>query len=325
MYALLQLVGISLAMIAEEWYVAPRRWHAWATAGILFVGLCDHVSVVLLAIGLFLLAGIRNDGNAWRWRIGVVAGGLAWAVVWGMSFLTQARVHHPSWIPLTTVTAALEAVAGHVTYTDGAKYLVLLAVGAGAVFLARRERPLFVVWVACGAVPFLLAAGVGAITPFFLDRTVTAAAWAPILAIGFLIDAAARRWRALGAVAVAGAVLVCLPGTLTLLGGTWFYDLTVERLRAEARPGDTIAVAPAWYSPLTDWRLEVRSELGPTSPIEVEIEDTDAYRLRGAPDTGRIWLVRYGSVRPALEGYRRCAPPWRHGETVVLCLEARRE
>ena len=198
MYALLELLGVAAAVVAERWVVSPQRWHAWAIAGIVFVGLLDHVSMSLLAIGLFLLAGIRTDRVAWRWRGGVVIGGFAWAAVWGASFLTQARVHHPSWIPMTTLDAVGDVIAGHVSYTDGVKYLVLLAVAAGAVFLFRRERPLFSVWLACGILPIALAAAVGAVTPFFLDRTVTAEAWAPVLAVAFVVDAAARRWRALG-------------------------------------------------------------------------------------------------------------------------------
>ena len=202
---------------------------------------------------------------------------------------------------------------------------------AGAVFLARRERPLFVVWVACGAVPFLLAAGVGAITPFFLDRTVTAAAWAPILAIGFLIDArGAALAGARAAVAVAGAVLVCLPGDAARsLGGTWFYDLTVERLaRRGAARATPSPVAPAWYSPLTDWRLEVRSELGPDeSHRGASIEDTATpHRLRRR-SRHRADLARseYGSVRAAARrATDRCGAalaPRR--DRRAPCLEAR--
>ncbi len=323
MYALLELLGVGAAVIAERWIVEPRRWHAWAIGGIVFVGLLDHVSIALLAIGLFLLAGIRNDRAAWRWRCGIALGGVAWAAVWGTAFLTQAGEHHPGWIPITTVNAVGDVIAGHVTYTDGLKYLVLLAVVAGAVFLFRRERPLFSVWLVCGMLPIALAAAVGAVTPFFLDRTVTAEAWAPVLAVAFLVDAAARRWRALGAVAVAVTVLLCISGTLTLLSGTWFYDLTVEHLRAGAQPGDVIAVAPSWYSPLTDWRLDVRGELGPVTPTTVDLEDAVGYRLTGAPRTGRIWLIEYGAARPALADYEQCASPWRHGETIILCLQPR--
>jgi hypothetical protein len=179
------------------------------------------------------------------------------------------------------------------------------------------------VWLACGVVPFAFAAVVGAFTPFFLDRTVTAEAWAPILAVGFLVDAAARRWRPLGIAAAVAVVLVSLPGTLTLLGGTWFYDLTIEQIGHSARPGDVVAVAPAWYGPLTDWRVGVRSEVGPAVRTRVPIPDTDSYRLTGAPATGRIWLVEYGSSRPPLTDYVRCGPAWTHGETTLLCLEAR--
>ena len=99
MYALLELLGVGAAIVAERWIVEPRRWHAWAIGGIVFVGLLDHVSISLLAIGLFLLAGIRNDRAAWRWRCAVALGGVAWAAVWGASFLTQAGEHHPGWIP----------------------------------------------------------------------------------------------------------------------------------------------------------------------------------------------------------------------------------
>jgi hypothetical protein len=233
-------------------------------------------------------------------------------------------VHHPSWIPLTTVDGTLDVVAGHVTYTDGMKFVVLAAVGAGAVFLCRRGGRLVQVWVACGVVPFVLAATVGVFTPFFLDRTVTAESWAPILAVGFLVDAAARRWRPFGIVAAVGVVLVALPGTLTLLGGTWFYDLTIEQLGRSARPGDVVAVAPAWYGPLTDWRVGVRSELGPATPTTVAVDNTDSFRLTGARATGRIWLVEYGSSRPALAGYVKCGPEWTHGETTIRCLDPAR-
>ncbi|MDQ1430355.1 MAG: mannosyltransferase, partial [Actinomycetota bacterium] len=323
MYALLQLIGIAVAVIAEAWLVTPRRWHTWAVGGLVFVGLCDHVSVALLAVGLFALAGIRRDRAAWRWRAGVVAGGVGWAAVWGTSFLTQARVHHPSWIPLTTLDGVLDVVAGHVTYTDGVRLVVLAAIAAGAVCLARRGGPLFQVWVVCGVVPFALAATVGVFTPFFLDRTVTAEAWAPVLAVGFLVDAAARRWRPLGITAAVAVVLVALPGTLTMLGGTWFYDLTIEQLGRSARPGDVVAVTPAWYGPLTDWRVGVRSEIGPATPSPVPIDETDSFRLTGARATGRVWLVEYGSSRPSLAGYVKCGPTWTHGETTLLCLEPR--
>lgn len=323
MYALLELLGVAAAVVAERWVVSPQRWHAWAIAGIVFVGLLDHVSMSLLAIGLVLLAGIRTDRVAWRWRAGVVVGGIAWAAVWGASFLTQARVHHPSWIPITTLDAVGDVVAGHVSYTDGVKYLVLLAVAAGAVFLFRRERPLFSVWLACGILPIALAAAVGAVTPFFLDRTVTAEAWAPVLAVAFVVDTAARRWRVLGVVAAVTAVVVCVSGTAVLLGSSWFYDLTVQRLRADAVAGDVIAVAPTWYSPLTDWRLDVRTELGPVQPVDVDLADAAGYRLTGAPSSGRIWLVEYGTARPPLTAYEECAEPWRHGETVIRCLEPR--
>ena len=44
-------------------------------------------------------------------------------------------------------------------------------------------------------------AAIGAFGNFFQPRTLTFAAWAPLLAIAVLVDAALRRWRILGVAA----------------------------------------------------------------------------------------------------------------------------
>jgi uncharacterized membrane protein len=324
MYALLELLGVVAAVLAEAWLARSRRWHAWAVGGLVLVGCVDHASTFLLAGALVLLAGLRTDRDAWRWRAGVVAGVAAWAALWGPEFLQQFRGEQSLWIPPTTPRGFVEGVTSQVTFTDGIVWLVAVAVVAGAVCLARRERRLFTVWAVCGAVPFVVAAAIGMVTPFFLNRTLTLAAWAPALAVGMALDAVWRRWKAIGAALVAVTMLLALPGTVSLLEGTWQYDTSTDRLERSARPGDVVAVAPTWYEQLVDWRIGVRAPLGNTRHVELPgLPDADALLLTAGKRTGRIWLLEFGAARPSLRAFRRCAPTWTYSESRVLCLVPR--
>jgi uncharacterized membrane protein len=324
MYALLELLGVAAAVLADAWLARPRRWHPWAVGGLVLIGCLDHASTFLLAGALVLLAGVRFDRDAWRWRVGVVAGVAAWAVLWGPEFLQQFRGEQSLWIPTTTPRGFVEAVTSQVTFTDGIVWLVAVAVAAGAVCLARRERRLFTVWAVCGAVPFVVAAAIGIVTPFFLNRTLTLAWWAPALAVGMALDAVWRRWKAIGGALVAVVVLLALPGTVSLLQGTWQYDTSIDRLERSARPGDVVAVVPSWYEQLVDWRIGVRAPLGPTRHVALSgVPDADALLLTSGTPTGRIWLLEFGAARPSLRSYRRCAPTWTYSESRVLCLVPR--
>jgi uncharacterized membrane protein len=200
MYALLELLGVVAAVTAESWLREPKRAHAWVVCGLVFVGCLDHASMLLLAGGLMALAGVRRDRDAWRWRFGVAIGLLLWVPLWGPSLLRQQQGSHTSWIPPTSARGFVDAVVSQVTLTDGVTWMIALGVVAGTVCLARSHRRLFAVWCSCAGLPFVAAAAIGVLTPFFLNRTLTFAMWAPVLAVGALVGAIWRRWRAAGVV-----------------------------------------------------------------------------------------------------------------------------
>jgi hypothetical protein len=324
MYALLQLLGVAAAMRAESWLRAPRRMDALVVGALVLVGCLDHTSMFVFAVGLLAVAGFRNDRSAWWWRAGIAGGGLVWAAVWGASFVAQLQGQHSSWIAKTTPRGFVDAVTSTVTFTNGVSLVVVGGIVAGGVVLARSDAVRFRVWWTCGVLPIGLAAAVGVFTPSFLNRTLTLMLWAPILAVGVAVGAIWAKWRPLGIAAVFVAFLVVVPGTADLLRGTWQYDRSMDHVVATAGPGDVVAVVPSWYSPLVDWRVAAQAPLGAARPTRVDIPDSVAYRITGAPPTGRIVLVEFAASRPDLRSFGRCAPVWTYGETRIRCLVPRR-
>ena len=116
--------------------------------------------------------------------------------------------------------AVRRAVANTVSFTAGVTLVIAVAVILGAVTLVR-PRYLGQFWLSLGALPIVLAGIVGVFTHSFLDRTLTVAAWAPVLAVAFFVDAVMRRSRLAQAVALVGCIVVIVPGTATFLTGTW--------------------------------------------------------------------------------------------------------
>jgi hypothetical protein len=320
MYALLELLGVAGAMLAEAWLREPRRWHATAAGALVLIGVFDHVSGFLLAGGLFALAGVRHDRESWRWR-GAIAIALAvWAAVWGASFSTQAATTHASWIERTTLRAVPDAVASQVSNQHGVALLVLAAVVAGIVLLVGNDRRLARVVVCCAVLPVAAAALIGVAVPFFLDRTITVAAWAPCLALGILVDRVWSRSRLMG---IAGAVLVgalVVPSTLVFLDRRWEYDESIDHLGAAVQRGDVVATIPDWYGPLVDWRIGVR-EFGAAQPTHVRgLTGEHAIRLGTSHPTGRVWVLWFTGDHRTFPGASRCAPDWSDGVTSVSCV-----
>jgi len=322
MYAVLQLLGIGAAIIAERWLRAPRSWHSWALASILLVALFDHVSGLLLGFGLVVLAGLRRDVEAWRLRVLVGAAGLVWAVLWFPNLLQQLDHSWSDWVPRTSPTGVARAIGEHVVTVRGANWVLTVAVVAGGVVLARQDARLGRLWLALGVVPFVGAAVVGIGSAFLLPRTLTLASWAPMLAFAALLDVARRCWRGVGRGLAIGAPVAVLLATSTFLASkTWDYDLSVDELQHVARPGDVVAVRPARYGILVDWRIGVRGDR-PTRVVALPLPDTDAHRVLGAPLSGRIWLLTPMGSTTHFDGYEQCAPPWEDGVTTVVCLVA---
>jgi hypothetical protein len=209
-----------------------------------------------------------------------------------------------------------------VTNQSGVALLVLAIVGVGIVMSVRSDRALGRIMLCCGVLPFVAAAVIGVFAPFFLDRTVTVAAWAPCLAIGFAVDAAWRRSRPVGiAVALLVAALV-VPATLLFIDRHWEYDASIDHLVAVTRPGDVVATIPVWYGPLVDWRLGIQ-EFGGATPVRVHrLPQSDAIRLGRHAATGRVWVLSFAGDDRTYPGSARCARDWTDGVTVVSCLAA---
>lgn len=320
MYALLELLGVAAAILAEAWIRKPRAWHATAAGGLVLVGVFDHVSGFLLAAGLLALAGLRNDRGAWRWRLCIMGALALWAVVWGTSFLAQARVTHASWIDRTTLRSFVDAVSAQVTNQRGVALIVLAVVVFGIVMIVRTDQSLGRVVVCCGILPFLAAAVIGAFVPFFIDRTVTVAAWAPCLAIGIAVDGPWRRSRLTGVAVVLLVIALVVPATLVFVDRHWEYDAPLDHLLAVVEPGDVVATIPAWYGPLVDWRVGVR-EFDGSQPVHVDaLPKADAILLGKRAARGHVWVLSFAGDHRTYPEASHCAPEWTDGVTEVSCL-----
>jgi uncharacterized membrane protein len=320
MYGPMELIGVGSAVVADSWLRAPRRRHAVIAGALTFVGLMTHVSMLLLAVGLVALAGRRRDSDAWRWRAGIAAGAAGWALLWGPSFLVQSRGGHSSWIPHTTPIRFVETVASLVAARPAISGIVVAAIVAGGVVCRRRDRQLALVMACCFALPVTLAAAIGLRAPVLLDRTLTVAAWGPLLAVGYLADALCRRARSLGAAAVALAALVMLvsiPHALRTSGPT----AALTELESVTRSGDVIAVQPATKAVELYWTFAVRGDDGTARAVQVPgMNNAVALALTGRRPTGRIWLLQYTDRPLDLRHQRLCARPWHHGPTRMLCI-----
>ncbi len=337
MYPELELIGVGAAMLSESWLRTPRRWHAPAIGALTLVCLLTHVSGFLLGAGLLALAGRRTDRHAWRWRI-ALAGALAgWAVLWGPSFLTQTTGGHSNWIPRTTLTRMVNVFGNFVT--PGAPLhlvavVAVVAVAAGSVVLVRADRRLGRVWICCVVVPAGLAALTGAVAPVLIDRTLTVAAWGPLLAVAYLARAGARRSRVLGVAAVAGLAVLMIPSAIHTVTARSTPDVALGHLDRVAQPGDVVAIRPRVKQPELAWSIGVHAHRS-TAPANVGgLANTAAITIEGGPRTtsastgtpatgmpatGRIWLLDWNR-KPIGTGFVRCAPTWTSGTSRVLCL-----
>lgn len=320
MYAPLELIGVGVAVVADSWLRAPRRRHAALICVLVFVGLMTHISTILLAIGLIALAGRRRDVEAWQWRAAIASGTAGWVLLWGSSFLVQARGGHSSWIPHTTPTRFVEAMSALVADLPGISVLIVAAVVVGMIVCRHRDRPLAMVLACCFVVPAILAGLFGLRAPVLLDRTLTLASWGPLLALGYFVDALSRRARMLGVVGaatVAVTVLASVPHALHERGPT----ALLAQLERVSRPGDVVAIQPSPMGVELDWSLGVGGDEGPARAIHLPgMRRTVALALVGGRASGRIWLMQLTAGASNLQGYERCAPNRHYRAAQLLCL-----
>lgn len=322
MYAELEFIGVAVAALTGAWLTRPRARHAFLLGVLVFAGLLTHVSMFLLAAGLLTVPGRRRDRAAWQWRGAIAGGGLGWALVWGTHFVVQAQGGHSSWIPSTTPATLATAVA-HLLTPDS--LLVVPAVAAtvvGAVLLVRSDARLGRVWLCCFAVPVTIAAIVGLAEPVVLDRTFTLMAWAPVVALAFVLDAIFRRNRVVGALALAGVVAVALPSALTIVTEHKGPDSPLRALQTRVRPGDIVGVQPVSKAPELQWSLGVQTH---SSTRQVSVPGSPrAFGIRigtGVP-TGRVWLLNWNAHRTPADLVSECGPGWGSGRVRIRCLIA---
>jgi hypothetical protein len=207
-----------------------------------------------------------------------------------------------------------------VTHQQGIALFVVLVVGAGSFLVLVRDHTLGRVLLSCGLLPIGAAAVIGLAAPFFIDRTVTVSAWAPCLAIGFLVERVWRRSELIGCFAVVLTALLILPSTITFLERHWEYDASARHLAAVARDGDVVATVPDWYGALVDWRIAVREFGAAPSTTVPGLADAHAVRLGSAKPSGRVWTLSFAGDERRFPGLARCAPDWTDGVTTVSCL-----
>ncbi len=320
MYAPLELIGVGIAVTADAWLRAPRRRHVVVIGILIFVGLMMHISTILVAIGLITLAGRRRDADAWRWRAAIAMGTAGWVLLWGRSFLVQARGGHSSWIPRTTPARFVTTIAALVTDLPGISLAVVAAIVMGIIVCRHRDRPLGMVVTSCFLIPVMLAGIVGLRAPVLLDRTLTLASWAPLLALGYVVDALSRQARTLGIVAAAvtaAVILSTVPHALHSRGPT----AMLTRLERLAHTGDVVAIQPSAMGVELAWSLGIRSDDGPARAIQLPgMHRTVAFALVGRDPTGRIWLMQLEPRVLDLRHYPRCAPTRHYGAARILCL-----
>lgn len=320
MYAELELIGVLAAVLADSWLRRPRRWHAPALGALVLVALLTHVQGFLLVGGLLALAGLRGDRESWRWRVGVLAGAAGWALLWGSSFLAQARVDNSDWIPRTTVDGMVHTFGDLVTNQPGLHAVALAAVAAGGVVLWRRDRQLARVFVCCSVVPAGLAAAAGTVAPVLIDRTLTVAAWGPLMALGFLVAGLARRSRFLATVAIVALASLAIPAAVHEVVAPTTPDLALRHLASVARPGDVVATRPAGKLPELAWSVGVRGRL-PYRETPVQGLGNAGGLVLGRPAaTGRTWLLDWRRRPLPLAHGLACARPWLRGQTRLVCL-----
>jgi hypothetical protein len=320
MYAELELFGVLAAMLAFAWLERPRRWHAGAVAALVLATLLTHVSGFLLGGGLLVLAGLRRDREAWRWRLGILAGGLAWAVLWGPSFLVQARGGHSDWIPRTTLDNIVHTFGSLVSGDARLHLLVVVAAVAGAVVVWRRDARLGRVLVCCSFVPMLLAAAAGTVEPVLLDRALTVAAWGPMTAIAFLLAALLARWRVVGVAALVAVSIVAVGAAVNVVQMASGPDRVLGHLAAVAQPGDVVATRPAGKLAEIQWSLGVRGPYRYHTVKVTGLGNSAGVLLGDGPWSGRTWLLDWAHRPLPAAASRTCAPTWYGSGGKVLCI-----
>jgi hypothetical protein len=160
-----------------------------------------------------------------------------------------------------------------------------------------------------------------------LPRTLAFAVWAPLLALAVLVDRATRRSAPLGLAMGAICLLVVAPSTANVLAlRPPPEQAALLHLRAVVRPGDAVTMQPQFLQPLATWYLGLewlpdgRVEQLPGLDENVAGAGRTGVVVRGAPWSGRTWILVEDQFPDPAPGWPSCAPTSRFGLFHILCL-----
>lgn len=296
MYALLTLLGVAVAMVAERWWTGDRRPRVVVAVGALVAVAClDHAGGLFLAAGVFCLPGVRRDRDAWWWRAAPVAGVLVWALVWAPSFLDQTAQGSSSWVPLTSPASVASTLGGLASFVTGAEWLVAALLVGGTVCLRAVDRTLARLVVCLFGVPLALLVVAGLHFHVLLPRTLGGAAWSAPVALAALVTWLWQRRAALG---IAAAVLLVAVTARSLVRAVTYDEgasAAVDRAVAAVEPGDGLLVHPHWWWPLAVWNGAEGDRFGAAPPTALQDAEGWYWARPGALPTGRTWVLRPSS------------------------------
>jgi mannosyltransferase len=259
-----------------------RRWWAWA-AGVVVLGVTQLTALLLLGAHA---AGVLLGRRELRLRRPLAVSLLALALLAPLAYAGYRQRGAVAWVPETTWETVWSLPAG--VFGSRPFAVLVVAVGAVGVLLARRPDPAALIGFAVAVVPAVLLVAASFGLPLLRPRYLlfTIAGWA-------LFAAAALAGRRLPLVAgVAAAVVAAAVPAQAELWEPVRPDQPDTRamareLAAEARAGDAIVVP-------TDAGRRVRVALG-------------AYRPAGAAEPDDVLLRRDAVAAEALDA-RECVP-----------------
>jgi hypothetical protein len=322
MYSLAALLGTLAAVAAERWLGDGRgrgRWR-WAMGAALLVGLFDHTSFLLLAGGLVLVAGLRRDGEAWRWRATIVGALAVWAVTWGPAFRDQLHAGHFDPLPLTSISSIGDTLNGLVTDYAALTIPVVILLALGGWCLWRTDGRLAAVAAALFGAPLAAACLIGLHEHILFSRLLAVSVWAMPVLLAALVERAGQISHRLGL--AAGAVVAILVLT-SVWAGVHVDDGSAPGLAVLARsvrPGDAVAVYPDYLWTLAHWDLGAPDH--PSLPPELAGLHGYVFVVGDRPFDGRLWVYVPKIYSSDVHGWSSCPSPVPDGGVyTVRCFE----
>jgi hypothetical protein len=319
MYAALGLAGVVVAAAACRWLERPSPGPLAAAAVGVFAALWLQGGALLVLPGVLAVPGLRSDRAAWRWRAAMAGAAVVWAGAWGAAVLDQLGRTGHSWVPLTSAHTALVSVNELVDLTPVLAPLVLALVVAGA--LCIGPGPLRRVAATLGWTVIATYVVVGLHFHVLLPRSMAFAAWAPVLAMAALCERAWRRLQPLGIATLALVTVLLVPSAAYAANPAQApYAAAFAAVRSEARPGDEVAMTPAFLWTMPAWYFGVVWGDHGSTVLRSDLQAEGTVVGGGAP-SGKVWLVVSVVYAADTGGLAWCAPPRRLDQFVVYCLQ----